>query len=339
MFRLESTWRLALRKEDNAFRGILCEDGAHTPEHDGQQFLLLYGPRATIKLRCTSAEIADAELTEMYGAPQPVTEKVHSLEWSLVASIAGGKIPDRHRQQPVVQILNPVKFNVETYNAGKDSQGYDKGLERFVGKHNPDIPMTATMSIEKGCHGEYALGIFFQQEKRRCLLTETLIGQYDDVETFWYTMMMWAKFQPRAATPRKEPGQLYYPAAATHIIEKYWDFLNDPIQHPDCTESDFTRVAMTHFAEALSVMDLSSFKPAVDAEASEKAWRAASKAALSRTLPIQDAPDFWGSNTRMESRSSSGTDGPSQEGSSVVGTDLGPGLGSMGTCVAQGNPP
>jgi hypothetical protein len=143
--------------------------------------------------------------------------------------------------------------------------------------------------------------------------------------------MMWAKFQPRSATPRTEPGQLYYPFAATHIIEKYWDYLNDPCQHPDCNESEFTRAAMSHFAAALSSMNLGSFEPAVDAEASDKSCRIATQAALSRRLAIQDAADFW--ELRRES-----ADGPTSQSSSVVGTVLVPGLGSTDTCVASGNP-
>jgi hypothetical protein len=119
-------------------------------------------------------------------------------------------------------------------------------------------------------------------------------------------MMMWAKFQPSSATPRSEPGQLYYPAAATHIIDKYWDYLNDPVTHPDCNESEFTKTAMSHFAAALSPMDLSNFEPMVDSEAPDKSCRIATQAALSRRKPIQDAPDFWG--PRRESAGS----GPSQ---------------------------
>jgi hypothetical protein len=81
--------------------------------------------------------------------------------------------------------------------------------------------------------------------------------------------------------------------AATHIVQKYWDYLNDPASHKDCNESQFTKAAMTHFAAALSVMDLSSFEPEVDAEAPDKACRISQTEALSRRLPIQDAADFW----------------------------------------------
>jgi hypothetical protein len=93
--------------------------------------------------------------------------------------------------------------------------------------------------------------------------------------------------------PRSDPGQLYYSAAATHIIQKYWDYLNDPLASPNCDESEFTKTAMSRFAAALSTMDLSNFEPMVDAEASDKSCSIATQAAISRRKPVQDAPDFW----------------------------------------------
>jgi hypothetical protein len=51
---------------------------------------------------------------------------------------------------------------------------------------------------------------------------------------------------------------------------------------------------MTEFAAALSSMNLSSFEPQVDAEASDKSCRIAHNAAVSRLCPIQDAIDYWG---------------------------------------------
>jgi hypothetical protein len=126
------------------------------------------------------------------------------------------------------------------------------------------------MAIEKGCHGDYGVAIFFQQAKRRCLHLGTILCAQSDDDAFWFTMMMWALFQPRAAIPRSEPGQLYYPAFATHIVTKYWDYFDNPLRHPDCNESEFTKNAMMFYSEALSHMDLSSYEPAVDSEAPEK---------------------------------------------------------------------
>jgi hypothetical protein len=103
----------------------------------------------------------------------------------------------------------------------------------------------------------------------------------------------WAKFQPRLAKPRREPGQLYYPAAYTHVFQKYWDHLNIPSSHPNCHESEFTKDAMNEFATALSEMSLDSFEPLVDVEADDKSCRIAQNAVISRCCPIQDAIDYW----------------------------------------------
>jgi hypothetical protein len=143
--------------------------------------------------------------------------------------------------------------------------------------------------------------------------------------------MLWAKFQPRSATPQTEPGQLYYPSVATHIVEKYWAYLNDLLSHPDCKETQFTKGAMAQYAAALSPMNLASFEPLVDADASDKHCRISQVAVLSRRKPIQDAQDCW------EPRGECAAE-PGSQTCSIVGTDLAPRLGSTDTCVAQGNP-
>jgi hypothetical protein len=101
-------------------------------------------------------------------------------------------------------------------------------------------------------------------------------------------MQAWAKFQPRSAKPRIDPGQLYYPAEFTHVVEKYRDVLNDPISHPDSSsESDHAKSSMSEMASTLSSMFLESWEPQVDAEASEKPCRVSHNGALSRRCPIK----------------------------------------------------
>jgi hypothetical protein len=197
--------------------------------------------------------------------------------------------------------------------------------------------MAATMAIEKGCHGDYGVAIFFQQAKRRCLHLGTILCAQSDEDAFWFTMMMWALFQPRAAAPRSEPGQLYYPTSATHIVTKYWNYLDNPLQHPDCNESEFTKNAMRFYAEALSHMDLSSYEPAVDSEAPEKSFRIATQAALSRRKPIQDAHDCWG--TIGHAPEECATDGYGSLSSPMAGTESGPTTGLTGTCAGSPSPP
>jgi hypothetical protein len=193
LYRPTATWTLKLRIENSSFRGIIYEDGAPTPEDDGCPCYLVYGLRSSIKPRCETIEVADRALTCLYGSSPEMTEQVHTREWAMVASI-GGPIPEKHSLVQVDPIDDPDAYNVEIQNLAKDSQAYDRGLERFVGKFDPFLPMTATMAIEKGCHNDYGVAIFFQQEKRRCLHLGTILCAQSDEEAFWFTMMMWGCF-------------------------------------------------------------------------------------------------------------------------------------------------
>jgi hypothetical protein len=203
---------------------------------------------------------------------------------------------------------------VSKSRSGTRTQNYGKGLERFVGKFDPSVPVSATIAVEPGCHYDHGTAIHFQQDKRCYLLLDTLCGLTDD-EALWYTLQSWAKFQPRHAMPRTEPGHLFFPAQYTHVFQKYWNYLNDPLPHPDCCESDFTKAAMYEFASALSEMDLSSFIPEVDAEAPDKSCRIAHDAAIARLCPIQDAIDYWLSPE--EAATVSGSSAPDQGGYNV----------------------
>jgi hypothetical protein len=88
---------LTLRKESNSIRVTLhekAEDGSfvQTPEMHGIPCFLFYGPKATIKMRCESIDVANRYLTMMYGAMPPVTEILSTKEWALIASLNGGQI-------------------------------------------------------------------------------------------------------------------------------------------------------------------------------------------------------------------------------------------------------
>jgi hypothetical protein len=69
----------------------LTELGVHTHEVDGPPFLCLYAPRATLKVRCESLDIAFKAVTICYNRDPDISEKDlhHSREWGLVASLFG----------------------------------------------------------------------------------------------------------------------------------------------------------------------------------------------------------------------------------------------------------
>jgi hypothetical protein len=245
--------------------------------------------------------VAEQFLTMFHGESPEVTEKLHTQEYALVASLNGGEIPAKHRviRNPDVVVANPLVWNKKIFDAGLATQPYDKGLDRFTAKFDPRQPMSAVIAIEPGCHFDHGTAICVSQEKRRCVLTNTLYGLTDH-EALGYTLQSWAKFQPRLAKPRSTPGQLYYPAAYTHVFQKYLDYLNDPLSHPDCSESHHTENSMYEFATALSSMNLSDFEPALDAEADDKSCRIAHLADISRMCPIRDATDCWNPESGQE---------------------------------------
>jgi hypothetical protein len=106
-----------------------------------------------------------------------------------------------------------LEWNKRIFDAGLATQPYDKGLEHFTAKLDPNAEMSAVIAIE--------------------------------------------------------------PAAYTHVFQKYWDVLNNPLSHPNCNESEFIQDSMNEFAQALAGMNLSNFEPKVDAEADDKSCRIA----------------------------------------------------------------
>jgi hypothetical protein len=247
------------------------------------------------------------------------------------------------------QLEQVAEWNKETFIAGLAAQPYGAGLGKFTAKFNPEEPYSATIAIEKGVHEERATAIFFEQGVHRCLLTRRLYKVSED-EALWYTMKDWAEFHPKRSARRQDPGQLYYPAEYTHVFQKYWDFLNDPTQHPDCSESDHTKSSMQYMAAALSEMNLENWQPQLSDVSPEKSQRVAHDAALSRRYPIHDSVDYWPPPAeqvceeeamiaagKIVGRSSPDTDSDSSQGV-AMSTESPSCLGPTGTCATCSSP-
>jgi hypothetical protein len=283
------------RIEDHLIHILLTEQGVPTTETDGTPCILLYAPRATFKFRCESIEVALRAVTMCYNREPQLIEPHHGKAWALIASIDGGEIPDKHRIQLVGEhdLSKVAEWNKETFIAGLASQPYGAGLCKFTAKFDSEEPYAATIAVEKGVHDERATAVFFEQGVHRCLLTRRIHEATAD-EALWLAMKDWAEFQPKRSARRRDPGQLFYPAEYTHVIQKYWDVLNDPLQHPDSREeTDRTKSFMQDMAAALSEMDVSNLEPQPSDVAPEKSQRIAHDGALSRRYPIQDSVDYW----------------------------------------------
>jgi hypothetical protein len=190
-----------------------------------------------------------------------------------------------------------VAWNQRVADAGRRTQKYDKGVDRFVRKFDPEQEMVATISIAKGVHQDHGLAVYATQQKRRCLLLGTIYGRTDE-DALWCALMWWDSLQLRKKRTRQMPGQLFYPVEHSHVLEKYWDYLENLEYHPEFSqESEFTQGCMKHCSSALSKLNLADCTPRVSAEAKQSDLETVEDAAISRMHPIQDGSDMWGNCT------------------------------------------
>jgi hypothetical protein len=179
------------------------------------------------------------------------------------------------------------------HEAGLKTQNYDKWFDKFVRKFNPKDETEATVAIALGCREDHGWAVYCKQGARRCRLLDTVYGLSDD-ETLWTALSEWASFQPRKAIRRRNPGKLSYPLDASHVLEKYWDYLKCLKEYPDfSSESPYCQERIVEFSQALAAMRHKSFTPKSTAEAEQSSLEMAEDAALSRLRPIPDGPDQW----------------------------------------------
>jgi hypothetical protein len=168
-------WTRTCRVEDFRIHVIHTEWGVLTPEDDGSPCFIFYAPKATLKLRCESFDVAWRALTMCYGQEPilPDDQKHHTKEWALIGAINGGAVDDKHRVQLECKhsLEEAAAWNKETFIAGLATQPYGTGLGKFTVRFHPDEPYSATIAIEHGTHGEHGTAILFEQASRRCLLT------------------------------------------------------------------------------------------------------------------------------------------------------------------------
>jgi hypothetical protein len=330
-------WRAAVRKENNSIRVILKEDGIWTPEDpDGPPPMILFGPKVILKMRSTlSGEAALSEMFQilalLYQNRYSVTEEVPSRDLALVGLYGDGVIPMQYRLElPQTSIQRMVATNAAILDAALKAQNYDKGLDKFVRKFNPEEDCSAVVALETGFQGDIGWAVAFKQGPRRCLGLDTADGLTEE-EVLWGALSTWATFQPRLSTPRQFPGKLFYPDATSHIFEESWQYLDDLSKMPSfSSKSQICQAAMLAFSEGLSRLSCSSdWHSLPTADAPEKLAKIAQNAAISRGSFLMDGPNQW-----VMHRSSAHTVCQSSPG--LSGSESTPGLGLTDTCVACG---
>jgi hypothetical protein len=176
-------WRATVRKENNSIRVTPKEDGIWTPEDpDGPPPMILFGPVAMLKVRSTL--LGDAALSEMlqvlnvlYQGRYSVTEEVPTREWAIVGSFGDGVIPWQYRLElPQASPQAMISLNGAILEAALKTQNYDKVLDKYVRKFDPEEESSAVVAIESGRQGDHGWAVAFKQGPRRCLLLDTTDG-------------------------------------------------------------------------------------------------------------------------------------------------------------------
>jgi hypothetical protein len=65
-------------------------------------------------------------------------------------------------------------FNEGIRESAEIVANVDKGFEHYIKYFRNYLPVTAAMRVEKGHHGEYGWGVYFEQGRHRCVLAGTL---------------------------------------------------------------------------------------------------------------------------------------------------------------------
>jgi hypothetical protein len=123
--------------------------------------------------------------------------------------VISGEIPERHIAGLDESLaVQAIAWNQRIADAGRKTQNYDKGLDRFVPKFDPNQELEATVAIAKVVHHDHGMEVYSTQQKRRCLLLGMIYGHTDE-EALWCALMWWANLEPRKKRPRQRPGQLF----------------------------------------------------------------------------------------------------------------------------------
>jgi hypothetical protein len=274
---------------DRILHTMLFEVDVPTTEDSGPPCFFAYAPNAVMKFRAESADMVSRMITMCYDGQTMNCQTVPGKFWGLVMQINEGALPGEFKlkRQKGLNLPTAMAYNRDILSNGLTSAPYRAGTGKFAAAFKPEKPYSATIAIETGIYGEHGVAIFFEQKTRRCLLTKRLFDIPDEA-VFWEVMRMWAKFEPRQAFPRKDAGQLFYPAVFSHMFEQYWDFIHAP------KVEDAPNVYTGHYASDAACL-VFSCDARVDAEAPEKSAQIAQSGAISRKYPVQDAQDLWSS--------------------------------------------
>jgi hypothetical protein len=138
--------------------------------------------------------------------------------------IRGDEVPEL-LEEVAVKVLEkcPVGpgFNEALRESSEIVANVDKGFQHYVKYFRNELPVTAAVRVEKGHHGEYGWGVYFEQGRHRCILAGT-VAEHPEEEAWedamWTACAEWASFEPVLGRPKIHKETLLAPDEFGHIF-------------------------------------------------------------------------------------------------------------------------
>jgi hypothetical protein len=162
-------------------------------------------------------------------------EKIPSTQWAYNAAISRpGEEPQVLEtvilKPPQMSLLEMAGENQSIRESALEAQNVDKGFAHFVSHYRPNQPVGAAIWTEKGHHGDWCWGVFFQQGRHRCILAGVSSGRPEeegDEDALWTACAAWANFEPVLGQPKAHPETLLFQESCTHSFEGNEDPLHE----------------------------------------------------------------------------------------------------------------
>jgi hypothetical protein len=154
-----------------------------------------------------------------------------------------------------------------------------------------ELPVTTAVRVEKGHHGEYGWGVYFEQGRHRCVLAGTVANRPEEEaweDTLWTACAEWANFAPVLGKPKIHREALWAPDEFGHI------FAGDTFESEYAAASEHRRALMDKFAAGTwKFAQVYEFLSASEEDPPKRADGYAYHAAASRRIRISDGPSLW----------------------------------------------
>jgi hypothetical protein len=266
------------------------------PKDHGLPVRTVYGAYATLKLRgFQGLGMGVKEIVHSFYGTGMEVEPVQSRNWSYNAVMRrGDEVPVRSEEVAVQPLENPPVapgFNEALRESSEIVANVDKGFQHYIKYFRDELPVTAALRVEKGHHGDYGWGVYFEQGRHRCVLAGTVVDRPEEEaweDTMWTACAEWANFEAVLGRQKFHRETLWAPDEFGHI------FAGDTFEAEYAVASEFRRAAMKKFALGTrKFAQAYEFRSAAEADPPERADGYAYHAAASRRVRISDGPSLW----------------------------------------------